>query len=213
VALGTVPEYGRLGGGLFLYDPERDELEAYPNLIREQSIVCLLYRDGVLYGGTSVWGGLGVSPTQTEAFVFAWDVERRALKWQTAPVPGERAVTSLAFGPDGMLWGMTAGKLFRLNPSDGATSGTYEMMKVDWNAFTHMWRNAFLRWREDGRLYGTAMNRFFRFDPASGAFEVLADDVILLADDPRGRFYFANETELYRYDFNDDSMVQGETGK
>jgi hypothetical protein len=48
------------------------------------------------------------------------------------------------------------------------------------------------------------MSRFFRFDPSDGTFKVLAEDVILLADDPLGRFYFSNQTELYRYDLSND---------
>lgn len=37
----------------------------------------LTSRDGVVYGGTSITGGLGTTPpTRKEGAVFAWDVDR-----------------------------------------------------------------------------------------------------------------------------------------
>ncbi|GIP39488.1 hypothetical protein J31TS4_27680 [Paenibacillus sp. J31TS4] len=200
VAAGTVPAYGKSGGGLFLYHPETGTREDFLSLIPRQSIVTLHYRDGVLYGGTSVWGGLGMPPEEQEGRLFAWHVERRELLWSCVPVAGERAVTAVTTDPAGVLWGMTAGKLFRFDPERGEAAAVYELVPVDWSAFKHLWRDAFLRWDRDGRLYGTARGKLFRFDPAAEAFEVLGENVQLLADDPDGRYYMGQGPELLQYD-------------
>src|SRR5690606_18427999 len=77
VFVGTVPGYGLLGGALAVFDPDDKKATAsiYRNLIPEQGIVSLAYKDGVLFGGTTIHGGLGIRPTTKDSHLFMWDVK------------------------------------------------------------------------------------------------------------------------------------------
>ncbi|MGM9973624.1 MAG: hypothetical protein ACI33K_06260, partial [Clostridiaceae bacterium] len=48
--IGTIPDYGKLGGTLTIYDPATGARETYKNVVQDQSIVGLAYRDGKIYG-------------------------------------------------------------------------------------------------------------------------------------------------------------------
>src|SRR5690606_19046910 len=51
-AIGSVPDYGHLGGALTLLDRTTGETTSYRNVVQDQSIVTLLHRDGKIYGGS-----------------------------------------------------------------------------------------------------------------------------------------------------------------
>src|SRR5690606_13339481 len=72
--VGTIPDYGYLGGSFAVYDEVKDVWTQYDNIVHQQSIISLAYKDGLVYGGTTVWGGLGIEPTETAAKIFVWDV-------------------------------------------------------------------------------------------------------------------------------------------
>jgi hypothetical protein len=73
VFIGMVPEYGILGGHLLTYDPKNNALTDHGEVVPRQSIVSLTYADGTLIGGSSVTGGLGIKPVETQAKLFGWD--------------------------------------------------------------------------------------------------------------------------------------------
>ncbi len=167
LAVGTQPGYGLLAGELALYDPADGSVRRYPNAVADQSITALTYADGVLYGGTMVFGGNGSTPTQTEAKVFAVDVASGTKLWETTPVPGERAVSGLTVDADGQLWGITAGKLFELDPATQQTVRTHEVAPFDWSSVSE-WNPLPTKVHfdpQDGQLYVTARSHFSRLDP------------------------------------------------
>src|SRR5262249_28291715 len=67
VFIGMVPEYGILGGHLLTYDPKTDGLTDHGEVVARQSVVSLAYAGGMLIGGTSITGGLGIKPVETQA--------------------------------------------------------------------------------------------------------------------------------------------------
>src|SRR5699024_12842755 len=75
VAIATIPNYGELGGGLTLLDPDTGEHEFTRDIVADQSVTDLAYADGTVFAGTSIHGGLDSTPTADTAEVFAWDVE------------------------------------------------------------------------------------------------------------------------------------------
>ncbi|MGS2618957.1 hypothetical protein ACVCAH_31180 [Micromonospora sp. LZ34] len=200
LAVGSVPDYGQLGGALTLVDTASGAVEVHRNVVHDQSVVSLAYRDGIVYGGTSIHGGLSSAPTQAQAQLFVWDVAAGQLAWNGAVVPGATVIPELEFGPDGMLWGMADdGTIFEYDPAQrkvlrSVPSGLRS---------TNTWgRQASLYHRPaDGRFYGNAGGRLFRFDPATLAIEVLVDaGVRESAMDGHGRIYFADATHVYRFD-------------
>src|SRR5690606_985236 len=79
IFMGTVPGYGILGGALAVIDPDTSTPEVHRNLIKNHGIVTFAYRNGILYGGTTIYGGLGIEPVEKEAKLFLWDTHKGEL--------------------------------------------------------------------------------------------------------------------------------------
>lgn len=114
--VGTVPDYGYLGGALAIYDEQSNHWTQYDQVVENQSIISLAYKDGFLYGGTSVWGGLGSSPAASEAKLFVWDTARnQKVDEFSLNIPdideAPRMIGDISFGPDGLLWGVVDGTI------------------------------------------------------------------------------------------------------
>lgn len=109
LAMGTVPDYGKLGGTLSFLNPATEEYLVHHDVVKKQSITAHAYKNGLVYGGTSVYGGLGTTPSQEEGKLFVWDVAKGKKVSEVVPIPGEKAITALTFDNDGKLWGITAG--------------------------------------------------------------------------------------------------------
>ncbi|WP_181346946.1 WD40 repeat domain-containing protein [Thalassobacillus sp. CUG 92003] len=200
LAVGTVPDYGKLGGALTIFDPMTEEYEFHRNIVENQSIISLEYKDGLVYGGTSVWGGLGIQPSEEEAKLFVWDVENGQKDYETVPVPGEKAISALTFDDEGYLWGLTSGVLFKYDPEQGEVLEEKELYSLDWGQVGHLWRGGFLTYDEDGNLYGQTHGELFKVDPDTLEHETLVDDALLFAEDGEGNFYFARDHKLYKYE-------------
>ncbi|GAA1558119.1 hypothetical protein GCM10009789_09430 [Kribbella sancticallisti] len=126
IAIGTVPDGDRLGGALAIHDPKTGTTQVFRNVVQDESVFGLTARKGIVYGGTSIVGGLATTPpTRTEGAIFAWDVAGSRKLWETAPVPGAATVSAVAFGPDGLLWGVAGKTVFALEPKHGKVVRSY----------------------------------------------------------------------------------------
>lgn len=200
VAIGTTPDYGQLGGALTLYNPKTGTHEVYEHIVQNQSVITLAYRDGLLYGGTCVWGGLGVPPVELEGKLFVWDLRTRKKRYEIVPVPGERAVSALVFDEEGLIWGLTAGCLFQFDPEAQQTVKVISLFDFDWSETEFFSRGGFLEYIGDGRLIGTTLGKLFLFDTVSGKLRVLSDNNALFAFDNEGHLYFNKQDDLLRMD-------------
>lgn len=196
VAIGSVPDYGTLGGALSLLDPESGELTVLPELVEDQTILSLAYRDGLLYGGTGIWGGLGVEPTTEEGQLFVLDPATQEVLYQGVPVPGEENVSALTFDDDGMLWGMTANDVFQVDPASMEVVRHERYFDVDDSAA--YWTTRELVWH-DGRLVGQTAGRLFEIDPATMELTTIQTGVQNLAVDRLGNYYYSRGGELFRW--------------
>lgn len=162
LAVGTVPEYGRLESVLALYDPVSDEVEVHEDLIEDQSIVTLAHADGVLYGGTSTYGGNGATPTKQAGEVFAFDMATRDLLWHVE-LPEQLLVTAVAPGPDGKVYAGTHGNVYALDGEDGEILFEHEVGPYDWGSYPGgTWTSATLAASEDGHVYGSVGGKIIR---------------------------------------------------
>jgi hypothetical protein len=75
--IGTIPDYGKLGGTLTIYNTATGERETYRNVVQDQSIVGLALKDGKIYGSTTIRGGLDTVPTAQRAVIFVWDIHQK----------------------------------------------------------------------------------------------------------------------------------------
>jgi hypothetical protein len=128
IAVGTVPDGDRLGGALVIYDPKTAVTEKYRNVVQDESVYGLTARCGIVYGGTSIAGGLTTTPpTRDAGTVFAWDVAGKKKLWETVPVPGAATVSSVTIGPDGLLWGVAGKTVFALSPGNGKLKRSFTL--------------------------------------------------------------------------------------
>ncbi|NUT45443.1 MAG: hypothetical protein HOV86_36180 [Thermoactinospora sp.] len=196
LAAGTMPDLGQLGGVLAIWDPRTGTLKhARRNVIKDQSIVSLAYRDGVLYGGTSIYSGQSATPpTQPEAKLFAWSVAEDRLLWEMVPAPGKPAVPALAFDGRGRLWGIAGGEVFAVN-----TAARKVVSRVTLSGSSSASGDLAYDPR-DHRLYGAHAGQYlFSLDPLTGRHRVLREGpVSRLAVHGSGDVYFAEGPRLFR---------------
>lgn len=199
LAIGTVPYYGTHGGALTLYDPETGNVELHRHIVQNQSVLCLEYKDGMVFGGTTVLGGLGTHPVESSARVFAWDTRTRSKTSECAPVPDAGSVYAIAFDDRGQLWGMTDAHLFRMDPAGldvkevVAIDAFLPEKPVQWRG----WHAGGLWAGRDGDLYGYIQGMLFRYSPSGRRGELLQDDIGIAKGDRAGNVYFTRNTELF----------------
>ncbi|EHK85637.1 PQQ-binding-like beta-propeller repeat protein [Saccharomonospora azurea] len=196
VAVGSVPDYGHLGGALTLFDPRTRELEVIEEPIEDQTVIALTYHDGLIYGGTGIWGGLGVEPSTSEGRLFVFDPDTREVIFETVPVPGEENVSGLTVDPEGDLWGITANELFRFDPQTREVVERQRYFDTDDSAA--YWTTRDLFWHDD-RLVGQTAGRLFEIDPGTLELTVLQTGVANLALDRHGSYYYNRGGVLYRW--------------
>ncbi|MGV9374533.1 hypothetical protein ACWDRB_01895 [Nonomuraea sp. NPDC003707] len=196
LAAGTMPDLGQLGGVLAVWDPRTGTLKhAQRNVVQDQSIVSLAYRDGVLYGGTSIYSGQSATPpTQPEAKLFAWSVKANRLLWEIVPAAGKPAVPALTFDDRGRLWGIAGGEVFAVDTTARKVVSRVTLSDSK-SASGQLAYN-----RRDRTLYGAhAGQDVFSLDPRTGRHAVLRQGPVhQLAVHGSGDVYFAEGPRLFR---------------
>lgn len=198
LAIGTVPKYGYLGGALAIYDLKTDQREVYWNIVNQQSVTAVTYKDGLIYGGSNIYGGLGADPTETEAKLFIWDVKAKQKVFEITPVPGKKGITELIVGPDGMIWGSAEGYLFIFNPTTRQIVHTQELMSRNYSSA--VWRDAQFEVGTDGHVYGVQANQFFVINAQTKVKKVIRNVGIRnwISQDAFGNFYLTEGAELLK---------------
>lgn len=202
--VGTVPDYGFLGGSLVTYDEPSNEWKQFDHdvIVKNQSVIGLAYKDGLLFGSTTLWGGLGIDPSEEEAVIFIWDVKQEkvlqriklselGLNIDDAP----KMIGSIEFGPDGLLWGIVDGTIFALNVSDINNITIEKQKMINPSMYnTSKWLPYELRWAPDGLIYTTLSRDLYAIDPETLQYTQIYDGFVnsmTLGID--GTIYFAPE--------------------
>lgn len=154
--IGSIPGYAKHGGALSIYDFSKKEWQVFRHVVKNQSVTGLVFRNGIVYGSTSVYGGLGANPVTAEAKVFRWNMTEKQTELEICLQFPEvanpiRKIGGLTFGKDGFLWGTAENIIFALHPDD---LRLVKYVRVDRKLIhTSNWRPKYLRWGTDGRLY------------------------------------------------------------
>ncbi|OUS74806.1 hypothetical protein B1748_20925 [Paenibacillus sp. MY03] len=201
VAVGTVANYGMLEGALTLYDPLTGEHTVHKNLIHNQSITSLQYKDGLLYGSTTVWGGLGIEASEPDAKLFIYDMASDELVWAETPIAGERVISAISFDHEGYLWGVTLNKLFKFDPDTREVLLTKEIVACNWcTGDSPSWHANKIEIGSSGLLLLNVLNQVYTVDPHTLEQKLLASDVYHIGEDRSGSLYYSNITNLFKYD-------------
>ncbi|MFI7491732.1 hypothetical protein ACIBXA_25475 [Micromonospora echinaurantiaca] len=166
LAVGTVPGYGQLQSSLAIYDPATGKVDTYFDLVEDQSILTLTYADGILYGGTSIYGGNGIAPTQQHARVFAFSMATRELLW-SREIVGHAQVTAVAVTSGSQVWAATNGTLLAFERNTGRQLYNKTVRAYDWGNFSGgTWQADTLSYNAaDGYLYGSVGDNILRIKP------------------------------------------------
>ena len=181
--IGTVPDYGKYGGAMTIYDLQTGDIQVLRNIVDNQSIISLVYKDGKVYGGSRTQNGDGTEPVEGEAKLFVWDVKSGQKTAELVPVAGAAAVGSLMVGPDGNIWGTSNGKLFVLDPQTNQVIEQHSLFEGS-HALAMLIG-------KDGNVYMNADGKLFQIDPATKQAKVLRDgNTYRLAQDNMGNIYY-----------------------
>ncbi|WP_193556300.1 FIMAH domain-containing protein [Paenibacillus ginsengarvi] len=199
--IGSVPDYSSHSGALAVYDVVSRQTQVHRDIVHNHGVVSLVYKDGFVYGGTTIYGGLGTSgPTETEGKLFVFDTATNAKVFEIAPVPGRKVVSGLLAGPDGTIWGVAEDTIFKFDPQTRQV--VYQEAKLGrYAAGTTVWVDAFLKLGTDGNVYGTNRQKtFFRIRPDTMDFlKIKSGAGNYLTQDAYGNFYMANDADLWKY--------------
>ncbi|WP_243355793.1 carbohydrate binding domain-containing protein [Bacillus litorisediminis] len=206
--IGTIPDYGRLGGALTIFDAETDEWKSIRNIIPNQSIVGLAYLNGVVYGGSSIFGGLGIEPIELAAKMFAYNVSTEEIEVFDLGIADfqPEMIGELSIGPDHNLWGIAWGYgndgmaksfVFAMSPESREILKSTELYPGVHRG--SQWRPFFIRWSDEGLLYTTVARRLTVIDPETMLSQQLISDIVNLMDlDREGNIYYASGENLYK---------------
>jgi hypothetical protein len=198
LAFGTVPKSGSIGGALGLLNPETGQKIIKRDLLPKHSIVGLAYRDGVVYGATSVFGGTAV-PQDAAAKVFAYDIATDTLKWQTAPVEGDLTLGSITFDDQGRLWGITPDAVFEMDPATGQTLRTSKHQTYPWATLrVPVWLDTQIFFH-DGHLWGKTQSKVYKIDRATMGTTLIARPISNLQQGSDGHLYLSRFENFYTY--------------
>lgn len=199
VYFGTVPDYGKNGGALVEYSPYTNKISVFDHtqVVKNQSIVSLLYSDGMLYGGTSNRGGLGIAPTEEEAKMFVWYPIQNKKITELVPVENAKSITCLAEAPDKKIWGLASGTLFIYDPVSGSVSERHKLYES--SATIGEWKPGAIIFMPDGYVYIEEKRNLYKLDPKTMVFEVLDSPIQHLVTNGNGTMYFAKKEDLWQY--------------
>ena len=210
IFLGSGASFGSLEGPLTIWNTATDQVEAIAGVVPNQSIVTLAMVDGLVVGGTTIFGGGGSQPTEKEAKLFIWDPARKEKLAEMTPVPGTTRLTDFLALGDGRLMGLaTREKDDPANefhvPAARATLFVFDLktrrvectLPLDW---IPIFNSAAVR--ADGTVWGVAREGIFHFDPrakrvaleAKAPRPITAGFAVIGAD-----LYFAAGPHVYRY--------------
>lgn len=198
--IGTEASYGDLQGALTVYNPATSTCATNQNVVPDESITSLAYLGGTVYGGTSIWGGLGIQPTQTDAAFFTVDTASGAITRVPLPDKGIQAVQGLTVGPDHRIWMVAESDHIHILAYD---PGSHRFV-ADIQPFPQLsisatspvdGHDAFLAVGADGDLYGTVHSAYlYRLDPRTLGVTILrAASVQDLSTDQYGNVYYVQD--------------------
>ncbi len=166
---GTIPDYGYRGGAVGIYNKSDKttrvyskyagyEGGAYPSFFESQSISGLTYLDGYVYGSTTMFCGLGITPTTSVSTVFKMDVTDGSIVKQntlslTTDTNPQYYAGGMTVSSDGRIFVAGVQTLIELDPATLAIKKEMRLGSLVQTPDTDRWQPFALEWGENGLLY------------------------------------------------------------
>jgi len=198
--IGSVPDYPYHSGALTVYDVATKQHQSFIDIVKNQSVISLVYKDGLLYGGTTIDGGLGTTgPVAKAGKLFVFDTKTNKKILEFTPNPTGRDVSGLLVGPDGLIWGVAEDIIFKYDPAKRAM--VFQKSLLPRHIAKVVWADASLVLNPDGNVYGTNKSGiFFKINPKDMSFTVVKRDAgRYLVQDDAGNLYMSNDSYLWKY--------------
>lgn len=115
VLLGGTPGYGYTGGGLLIWDRQRQAgtLLRHADLVPDQApLSAVELADGTVLIGTTVAPGTGGEQKATQAELLVVDAAAARAVWRGVALQGALGYTDLSVGPDGLVLGFADRRRF-----------------------------------------------------------------------------------------------------
>ncbi len=217
---GTIASYGKHDGAVFVYTEDEQgnpNTKAYVGAIKNQGISGLAYKDGKIYASSTIVGGLGDDPIESQAKVAVLDAQTGEVLKEVVPdIPkvgtSSIVIGRMSFGPDGLLWAVSDkdGTIFAMDPDTlkvvkskslypGASQGSkfvgHEIL-----------------WGDDGTMYTTAGRKITAVNVETMESKTLYKgprDIMYLCRDSEGNLYYQNGISLTRLPMNQRQRLRG----
>jgi hypothetical protein len=118
VYIASAAGYGYLQGVIAWYDPLTNCIDYVPNPLGEERLtaLCPLPEGHLLVASALLGDGVTVAPT--DARLFRWNLQSRAIIGDpVVPITGEAEIGNLILGGDGLLYGSACQQLFVFDPA------------------------------------------------------------------------------------------------
>lgn len=200
--MGGTPEYGSTGGGMLLWERDKDKTEVIPNakLLKDLSIYSLaVLPDGRIFGGTSVAAGTGGEVKARNALFFEFDLPNRKITW-SAPLLPEKVGTyhDLTVSTTGKILGIAdREKLFLFDPASKKVEKIVSIKQYGGGAIWQQGPRMFVRRGDE--VYILTPSAILKINPETLAVEreIKSPVPVSTGGDVLGdRLYFGSHTHL-----------------
>ncbi len=206
--VGTVPGYGELGGALTIYDFATAAKTTIRNIATDQSVISLAYSGGYVYGGTSIWGGGGSSPSTTQAKFFRYNVSTGVTNTYTLPGVTSteiQAVTGVTLDTNGKILFWAEGYLMKYDPATNTVTNKGQKYPINYTVgqASGVFNDANMLIGKGDHVYGSIGGNLFVIDKTTDAVTTISTPVGAsgIAQDEFGNLYFKNTDNMWRYAF------------
>jgi outer membrane protein assembly factor BamB len=207
VLIGGNPARGLAGGGLLIYDTQKDQgtILTRDDLIADQGITAMTaLSNGDIIIGTTTEPGTGGTGTAKEAMVYRLDWRSRKITSKWTPIPGLKSIADLITGPDGLVYGLAApDHFFVINPKSGQVVHREEI--TGYGSVTGAMAPRTMALGPDRKIYALFSEAIARIAPGTFSHAEIARPGVpikagIVIQD--GRLYFSSDANLWSYDLS-----------
>ncbi len=206
--VGTVPEYGELGGALTIYNLSTGVRNTIRNIVSNQSVISLAYSGGYVYGGTSIWGGAGSTPSTSQAKFFRHDVSTGVTNTYTLPGVGSseiQAVTGVTIDNNGKVLFWAEGYLMKYDPATNTVTNKGQKYPISYTAgqANFVYTDASMLIGKGDHVYGTIGGNLFVINKDNDVLTTITTPTAGsgIAQDGFGNLYYKYGDQMWRYAF------------